>query len=126
MTSVAIAKTVEPGSAADLAQRFAAVRAQTELICAPLETEDYVVQPVIDVSPPRWHLAHTTWFYENFVLGEARPDYQRFHPMFHYLFNSYYVQSGVFHPRLSRGDLTRPTVREIYEYRNHVTDAVHD
>ena len=65
MTSVAIAKTVEPGSAADLAQRFAAVRAQTELICAPLETEDYVVQPVIDVSPPRERLVVAVLTREN-------------------------------------------------------------
>jgi len=126
MTSTILRQTHEPGSAAGLAERFAAVRVQTEAICAPLETEDYVLQPIIDVSPPKWHLAHTTWFYENFILGELNPDYEKFHPMYHYLFNSYYVQSGVFHPRVARGDLSRPTVREVYDFRRHVTDAVHE
>jgi ergothioneine biosynthesis protein EgtB len=111
---------------AQLARRFEETRGQTEALCAALETEDYGLQPVPDVSPAKWHLAHTTWFFENFLLASHRPGYQRFHPAFHYLFNSYYIQAGKFHPRVSRGDLSRPTVSEVYRYRRQVTDAVLD
>jgi ergothioneine biosynthesis protein EgtB len=105
-----------------LIQAFQAVRAQTEKLCEPLETEDYVIQSVSDVSPPKWHLAHTSWFFEHFVLAEAQPDYERFHPMYAYLFNSYYNLAGEFHPRVKRGVLSRPTVGDIYKFRAHVTD----
>jgi ergothioneine biosynthesis protein EgtB len=107
-----------------LARAFAEVRAQTEALCAPLETEDYVIQSMPDVSPPRWHLAHTSWFFEQFILGEQLPGYARYHPMYAYLFNSYYIGAGEFHPRFQRGTITRPTVAEVYAYRRHVTDAV--
>jgi ergothioneine biosynthesis protein EgtB len=102
---------------------FLAARAQTERLCESLETEDYVVQPVMDVSPPKWHLAHTSWFFENFVLDPNDGAYERFHPMYHYLFNSYYNLAGKYHPRVKRGVLSRPTVREIYDYRRRVTDS---
>lgn len=107
---------------AQLLAAFLAMRAQTEKLCQPLETEDYVVQSVSDVSPPKWHLAHTTWFFENFVLDACAPDYERFHPRYHYLFNSYYNLAGKYHPRVKRGILSRPTVHEIYDYRHHVTE----
>jgi ergothioneine biosynthesis protein EgtB len=107
-----------------LLQAFLATRSQTETLCEPLETEDYVVQPVLDVSPPKWHLAHTSWFFENFVLDPNVSAYERFHPMYHYLFNSYYNLAGQYHPRFKRGITSRPTVREIYEYRHRVTDGM--
>jgi ergothioneine biosynthesis protein EgtB len=109
-----------------IAERFRGVRARTEAICAPLEVEDYVVQPIIDVSPPKWHLAHTSWFFENFLLSELQPGYEPFHPLYAYLFNSYYILSGKFHPRVDRGNLSRPTVTDVYRYREHVTKSVLD
>ncbi len=93
-----------------LIDAFLAMRAQTEKLCEPLETEDYVVQSVSDVSPPKWHLAHTSWFFENFILDPNDSAYERFHPMYHYLFNSYYNLAGKYHPRVKRGILSRPTV----------------
>src|SRR6476661_4573685 len=112
-------------TATGLARQFLDTRLQTEALCAPLEIEDYVVQPVVDVSPPKWHLAHTSWFWEQFVLGSFSPSYQAYDPRFAFLFNSYYIQAGEFHPRRERGELTRPTVAEIYRYRASVTQATH-
>jgi ergothioneine biosynthesis protein EgtB len=106
-----------------LAAQFRSVREQTEALCQPLETEDYVIQSMPDVSPPKWHLAHTSWFFEQFVLDEFDPGYTRFHPLYHYLFNSYYNTAGVYHPRLRRGVLSRPSVAQVYDYRRHVTEA---
>ncbi len=83
-------------------------------------TEDYVVQPVVDVSPPKWHLAHTTWFWEEFVLAPFYKGYQRFHPRYSFLFNSYYNTFGDRVLRLHRGNMSRPTVDEIRAYRSHV------
>ncbi len=117
----------QPGrDRASLAEAFRAVRAQTEKLCEPLETEDYVIQSVSEVSPPKWHLAHTTWFFEHFVLAEAQTDYQRFHPRYAYLFNSYYNLAGEYHPRVKRGVLSRPTVADIYKFRQHVTERMLD
>lgn len=107
-----------------LAKRFKAVRQQTEDICAPLQTEDYGAQPIVDVSPPKWHLAHTTWFFENFVLQPHLPGYQVFHPDFSYLFNSYYESVGERVLRHQRGNMTRPSVAEVYQYRQHVNEAM--
>ena len=109
-----------------LAQRFEAVRAQTEHLCAPLDTEDYVVSSMADVSPTKWHLAHTSWFFETFVLGPHAPEYVSPNPRYAYLFNSYYVQAGERHCRAKRGLVTRPTVREVFEYRAHVNEAMRD
>ena len=103
---------------------FTSIRQQTENLCRPLTTEDYVPQPIVDVSPPRWHLAHTTWFFEHFVLKDYEPGYKPFHPKYHYLFNSYYIQAGERWQRHLRGHLTRPTVQEIYDYRHNVTARV--
>lgn len=96
------------------------VRSETERICRPLVTEDYMVQTMPDVSPPKWHLAHVSWFFETFLLGKYAKGYQVFHPAFDYLFNSYYVQHGKPFLRPKRGFLSRPTVAEVYEYRAHV------
>jgi len=107
-----------------LAAAYAEVRRATERLCEPLATEDYVVQSMPDVSPTKWHLAHTSWFFETFVLADAAPAYAPFHPRYGYLFNSYYNAVGDRHARPQRGLLTRPTVAEIFEYRRHVDDAM--
>ncbi|MEO5572925.1 MAG: ergothioneine biosynthesis protein EgtB [Gammaproteobacteria bacterium] len=101
-------------------QRYLEVRGLTEALCQPLAVEDYVIQTMPDVSPPKWHLAHTSWFFENFLLLPYLPGYRAFHPQFGYLFNSYYETVGSFHPRPQRGLLSRPTVDEVRAYRNHV------
>ncbi|MEB3225265.1 MAG: ergothioneine biosynthesis protein EgtB [Synechococcus sp.] len=95
-------------------------RALTQELAAPLAPEDQVVQPVPYVSPPKWHLAHTTWFFETFLLQAKAPNYQLFHPQYPYLFNSYYEQAGERWQRSQRGFLSRPTVAEILEYRTYV------
>jgi ergothioneine biosynthesis protein EgtB len=110
--------------AASLAVRYDAVRAHTEALCAPLETEDYVVSSMPDVSPTKWHLAHTSWFFETFVLTPNDPDYASPNPRYAFLFNSYYVQAGERHCRAQRGLVTRPTVAEVFAYRRHVDDAM--
>jgi ergothioneine biosynthesis protein EgtB len=103
-----------------LRDRYRAVRRQTERLCAPLAVDDYQVQSAPEVSPPKWHMAHTTWFFETFLLRHFRPDCRPFHPRYEYLFNSYYETVGAFHPRARRGLLSRPTVEEVYRYRAHV------
>lgn len=103
-----------------LVSRYREVRATTDRICAPLQTEDYVVQSMPDVSPTKWHLAHTTWFFETVLLMPNCPGYRVFNPHFAYLFNSYYLALGDRHCRQNRGLLSRPTVAEVYDYRDHV------
>ncbi|WP_026610425.1 ergothioneine biosynthesis protein EgtB [Methylocaldum szegediense] len=103
---------------------YRAVRSDSETLCAPLAIEDYVVQAMPEVSPPKWHLAHTTWFFETFLLIPYLKSYRLFHERYGYLFNSYYETVGAFFPRPQRGLLTRPTVDEIYRYRAHVDEAV--
>jgi ergothioneine biosynthesis protein EgtB len=107
-------------AAPELVQRYRQVRAATEHLCEPLQTEDYVVQSMPDVSPAKWHLAHTSWFFETFLLGPQLPGYRPFHPQYNYLFNSYYVSVGQRHERPRRGLLSRPTVSDVYAYRRHV------
>jgi len=107
-----------------LFQLFKDTRAQTESICAPLEIEDYVVQPIVDVSPPKWHLGHTTWFFEEFILKKYQKDYQVFDEHAAFVFNSYYESVGEKVIRTDRGNLSRPTVAWIYKYRTHVTKAI--
>jgi len=107
-------------------ERYRAVRGDSERLAAPLATEDYVVQAMPDVSPPKWHLAHVTWFFENFVAAPYARGFAPFHPEFGYLFNSYYETVGRFFPRLQRGLLSRPTVAEMYRYRAHVDRVIAD
>jgi len=102
--------------------RFQAIRSLSETICQPLHTEDFVAQPVQDVSPPKWHLAHTSWFFETFMLKPYLKGYQEFHPRYAFLFNSYYVSAGERMLRPNRGNMTRPTVADIYKYRAHVDE----
>ncbi|MEM6766290.1 MAG: ergothioneine biosynthesis protein EgtB [Bacteroidota bacterium] len=106
--------------AINLLDKFIQVRQQTLTICQPLKAEDTVVQPVVDVSPPKWHMGHTTWFFEAFVLASFYPDYQVYHPRYAYLFNSYYEGAGERVNRSYRGNMTRPGVKEIREYRKYV------
>ena len=106
----------------DLLKLFTQTRARTEEICSFLKTEDYVVQPIEDVSPPKWHLGHTTWFFEEFVLKENLQNYRVFDTRYAYVFNSYYESAGEKVLRSNRGNLSRPTVSEVYEFRKHVTE----
>ncbi|WP_019038981.1 ergothioneine biosynthesis protein EgtB [Psychroflexus tropicus] len=105
-------------------EEFIETRAYTEKLCEPLKTEDFVIQPVEFVSPTKWHLAHTTWFFEVFILTKFDPDYQLYHKDFPFLFNSYYETKGDRLMRTHRGNLSRPTVDEVYQYRSFVTSAL--
>jgi ergothioneine biosynthesis protein EgtB len=105
-------------------ERFISTRQATETICKPLAVEDYSVQPNADVSPPKWHLAHSTWFFEQFVLRDFDSTYKVYSEDFAYLFNSYYNNAGERVLRPNRGLMTRPTVEEVYNYRKHVTESV--
>ncbi len=105
-----------------LVRRYQQVRQFTERLCQPLVTEDYVIQAMPDVSPPKWHLAHTSWFFETFILALACRDYRSPDPFYAYLFNSYYVSAGKRHCRLKRGLLSRPTVEAVYRYRAYVDE----
>lgn len=105
-----------------LLSKYLTVRSLTKEICAPLQPEDFVVQPVVDVSPPKWHLAHTTWFFENFILKPNVEDYKVFDKDYHFLFNSYYETEGDRWIRSERGALSRPWVNEIMAYRDYVDE----
>jgi ergothioneine biosynthesis protein EgtB len=107
-----------------LAAQYQAVRAQTERLCDPLQTEDYLLQSMPDASPVKWHLAHTSWFFETFVLAPLMSGYRPFHPQFGFLFNSYYEAVGPRWPRPRRGLMSRPTVAEVFRYRAHVDEQV--
>ena len=109
-----------------LAERFCQTRALMTALIAPLAAEDCVVQSMPDASPAKWHLAHTTWFFEQFVLGPHVPGYRDFDARFGYLFNSYYETVGDRHRRADRGLLTRPTLEQVRAYRDHVDESVSD
>ncbi len=104
----------------NLLNKFLEIRAFTQSLCQPLQTEDYVPQAAEFASPPKWHLAHTTWFFEEMILSKYRESYRPFHPDFSFLFNSYYQAIGERAQRNQRGLITRPTVKEVYEYREYV------
>jgi ergothioneine biosynthesis protein EgtB len=108
----------------ELKQAFDIVRQRSVSICAPLQTEDYVVQPVVDVSPPKWHLGHTTWFFETFVLQPNLKDYKVFNPEYNFVFNSYYESVGARVIRTDRGNLSRPGVTDVYKYRTYVDEQM--
>jgi ergothioneine biosynthesis protein EgtB len=109
---------------AELANRYALTRKRSEQLCGPLEVEDYIVQSMPDASPTRWHLAHTTWFFETFVLARWETDFRPFNAHFQVLFNSYYNRVGEQFPRSRRGLLTRPTVAEVFDYRHSVDERM--
>lgn len=109
-----------------VAQKFSNIRQQTEIICKPLEVEDFVVQPIIDVSPPKWHLAHTTWFFENFILKDFKKDYKLFHKDYGFMFNSYYESEGDKVLRADRGNMTRPTTGDVFKFRAYVDEQMNE
>ena len=115
-----IAERASPADRVDLSQRYRAVRRSTELLREPLSAEDCVVQSMDDASPTKWHLGHTTWFFETFVLESSFEGYEPFHPEYRYLFNSYYNTVGGQHPRPKRGLLSRPPLEDVVGYRAHV------
>ena len=108
----------------DLLKKYKEIRGYSEEICKPLQTEDYVVQPIVDVSPPKWHIGHVTWFFETFILKPFADDYVEFDPQYNYVFNSYYEAAGSRVVRTDRGNLSRPTVEDVYAYRKHVDEAM--
>ena len=108
----------------NLSAKYKTIRTYTEEICKHLQTEDYVVQPVVDVSPPKWHIGHVTWFFETFILKPYLENYKEFDPKYNFVFNSYYETVGARVIRTDRGNLSRPTVSDIYEYRRYVDDAM--
>jgi len=108
----------------DFLEQYKIVREHSVKICSPLKTEDYVVQPVVDVSPPKWHLGHTTWFFETFILMPHSKGYRVFNKDYNYVFNSYYETIGARVIRTDRGNLSRPTVEDVYNYRKHVDNAM--
>lgn len=109
-----------------LSDTYKQVRQRSEQICSLLQTEDYVVQPVADVSPPKWHLGHTTWFFETFILKPYFMGYQEFNPEYNFVFNSYYETVGARVIRTDRGNLSRPTVQDVYKYRAYVDEAMYN
>lgn len=108
----------------DLATKYLRIRNYTEWICRNLEVEDCVVQTQLEVSPPKWHLAHTTWFFEEMILSVFKKNYKKFDDSFHDLFNSYYQSLGKFWFQGDRGSLSRPTYKEILTYRSWVDEAI--
>lgn len=113
-----------PVHESDLRALYGQIRRATEALCRPLCVEDHVVQSMPDASPTKWHLAHTSWFFETFVLGPGAPGYRPRDPRYAVLFNSYYHAAGARHPRPERGLLSRPTVQDVYAYRAQVDGAM--
>jgi ergothioneine biosynthesis protein EgtB len=114
----------QPIEALTLSEQFNRVRQASVALCAPLATEDYVVQSMPDASPAKWHLAHTSWFFEEFLLQQASTAYQFHDSDFRFLFNSYYNAVGPMHTRSNRGMLSRPTVEKVLEYRTRVDERM--
>ncbi len=125
MTALATGPTLDATERVALHEHYRRVRRHSDDLAAPLSEEDQVVQSMADVSPTKWHRAHTTWFFETFLLTPNVERYAPFDPAFAYLFNSYYEAVGPRHPRPQRGLLSRPSVAEIGRYRAHVDDAMH-
>jgi len=125
MTALAAGSSLDAADRVALHDRYGRIRDLTEDLAAPLSAEDQVVQSMPDVSPTKWHRAHTTWFFETFLLAPRAERYVPFDPAYAYLFNSYYEAVGPRHPRPHRGLLSRPSVDEIARYRAYVDDAMH-
>lgn len=116
--------TLETRHTKEWLRDYQRVRAATERLCAPLHREDYMVQSMPDVSPPKWHIAHVSWFFEAFLLIPFLKDYRSLDPAYDFLFNSYYETHGTPFPRPERGVISRPTVDDVYRYRAHVDEAM--
>ncbi|MEO5754820.1 MAG: ergothioneine biosynthesis protein EgtB [Chthoniobacterales bacterium] len=134
MSSATVIEQVAPSAAAEargtqtatLLDRYRQIRRFSEKLCATLEPEDFVVQSMPDVSPTKWHLAHTSWFFETFILKVWIPDYQPEVPEYAYLFNSYYNAAGDMHRRDLRGLISRPTVAEAFRFRRSVDQHIEE
>jgi ergothioneine biosynthesis protein EgtB len=126
MSTTTISPRAHPatGQADDLCAAYESIRAATAQLAAALSAEDCALQSMPDASPVKWHLAHTSWFFETFVLDAQLPGYRAFDPAFRMLFNSYYVQVGARHPRPERGLVSRPGLAEVLEYRRHVDRGI--
>ena len=107
-------------------RRYRDVRARTQALAAPLSPEDCVLQSMPDASPVKWHLAHTTWFFETFVVAPRATGYRAFDPAYRVIFNSYYNGIGEQHPRAERGLLSRPSLADVLAYRTHVDAAMRE
>lgn len=110
--------------AEQLIRTYKSIRAQSLSICAPLQAEDYVVQPALDASPPKWHLGHTSWFFENFILADHLPGYKHFDKSLNFIFNSYYESQGPRILRTNRGNISRPALQVILDYRAYVDQHI--
>jgi hypothetical protein len=119
-----MATQVRAAPAGDLASRLFATRKLTLDLAAPLSDADATIQPFPDASPAKWHLAHTTWFFETFVLRDHAAGYRPFDERYAFLFNSYYEAEGPRHARPRRGMLSRPSLNEVRAYRSHVDEAL--
>lgn len=117
-------KTYHRFSRESLKEQFKSVRSFSHYLVEPLETEDFVIQPMENASPTKWHLAHTSWFFETFVLGKFQKGFESLHPQYAYFFNSYYLQTGVPFSRAKRGMLSRPTVKDVFDYRYYVNEQI--
>ncbi len=127
ITDTAVASPVSGSTdAAAIGDRYRAIRTATESIAEPLAPEDCVVQTMTDVSPTKWHLAHVSWFFETFILIPHHPRYRQLNPQYAYLFNSYYLQAGERHCRDRRGYISRPTLKEVFEYRAYVDERLQE
>ncbi|MCF6439431.1 ergothioneine biosynthesis protein EgtB [Pseudoalteromonas luteoviolacea] len=115
---------IEKTKITHLIDEYLRIRAHSTALCASLQVEDYAVQPIAEVSPPKWHLGHTTWFFEEVILVKYMTDYSRYHQGYRMLFNSYYKSAGEHWLQSQRGSLSRPTVDEIIHYRNYVDQQV--
>lgn len=116
--------TINIDRADNIAQSFRRIRRLSEQLCEPLQLEDFGLQAMPETSPPKWHLAHTTWFFETFILKPFLPGYEPWHPKFEVLFNSYYNGIGEQFPRPQRGLLSRPSLQEVQDYRHAVDRQV--
>ncbi|HSR50742.1 MAG TPA: ergothioneine biosynthesis protein EgtB [Acidobacteriota bacterium] len=124
--STALKSIAKPAQCAELVKRFRRVREFSLELAQPLSEEDCQVQSMTDASPTKWHLAHTTWFFETFVLARQLEGYKPFHPHFQTLYNSYYNTVGQPHPRPQRGFITRPSLRQVFDFRSHVDALIHN
>src|SRR6202795_3862291 len=116
--------TATTETTARLFDEFSRVRRQSEQLCLPLSPEDMMVQSCAEASPAKWHLAHTAWFFESFILREFLPGYRLFNEDFPWLFNSYYQSFAAFPEKRLRASFSRPSIEQVLRYREHVDQGM--